>query len=193
MRDRKSIAIVSFLILFIISLSMINIVHADCKITNVRWGGPVNPPQTLYTTITNTNGKEGRHVDVTVAYWYPLGPYWVNVTAPGGKLTTRTYWVPAGESVTDKAVFANSIQTWKVDTIDYPTGETDEWRSDDFGATWKDKSGTIHKAQIVGGIIVPVDKFGLLAPYIGLASTILVATVATAVYVKRVKRRKEKQ
>jgi len=45
----------------------------------------------------------------------------------------------------------------------------------------------------VGGIVVPVDKFVLLAPYIGLASTILVATVATAIYVKRVKRRKEKQ
>jgi hypothetical protein len=45
----------------------------------------------------------------------------------------------------------------------------------------------------VGGIVVPVDKFGLLAPYIGLASTILVATAATAIYVKRVKHRKEKQ
>jgi hypothetical protein len=45
----------------------------------------------------------------------------------------------------------------------------------------------------VGGIVIPVDKFGLLAPYIGLASTILVATVATTVYFKRVKRRKEKQ
>jgi len=45
----------------------------------------------------------------------------------------------------------------------------------------------------VGGIVVPVDKFGLLAPYIGLSSTILVATVATAIYAKRVKRRKEKQ
>jgi len=32
-----------------------------------------------------------------------------------------------------------------------------------------------------------------LAPYIGLASTIVVATVAAAIYVKRVKRRKEKQ
>jgi hypothetical protein len=45
----------------------------------------------------------------------------------------------------------------------------------------------------VGGIVVPIDKFGLLAPYVGLASTILVATVATTVYVKRVKRGKEKQ
>jgi hypothetical protein len=45
----------------------------------------------------------------------------------------------------------------------------------------------------VGGIAISVDKFGLLAPYIGLASTILVATAATAIYVKRVKHRKEKQ
>jgi len=45
----------------------------------------------------------------------------------------------------------------------------------------------------VGGISIPVDKLGLLAPYIALASTILIATAATAIYVKRVKRRKEKQ
>jgi hypothetical protein len=45
----------------------------------------------------------------------------------------------------------------------------------------------------VGGIVIPVDKFALLAPYIGLASTVIVATVATAIYAKRVKRRKEKQ
>jgi len=45
----------------------------------------------------------------------------------------------------------------------------------------------------VGGIVTPIHKLGLLAPYIGLASTILVATVATTVYVKRIKRRKEKQ
>jgi hypothetical protein len=53
--------------------------------------------------------------------------------------------------------------------------------------------GTVNVSLPVGGIWIPVDKFGLLAPYIGLASTILVATAATAVYVKRVKRRKEKQ
>lgn len=42
----------------------------------------------------------------------------------------------------------------------------------------------------VGGIWIPVDKLGLLTPYIGVALTIL---VATAIYVKRVTRRKEKQ
>jgi hypothetical protein len=45
----------------------------------------------------------------------------------------------------------------------------------------------------VGGVVLPVDKSGLLAPYMGLASTIVVATVATAVYVKHVNRRKEKR
>jgi len=50
-----------------------------------------------------------------------------------------------------------------------------------------------HVCVPVGGISVPVDKFGLLTPYIGLTSTIMVATVATAIYVKHVKRRKEKQ
>ena len=45
----------------------------------------------------------------------------------------------------------------------------------------------------VGGVLIPVDKLSLLAPYIGLTSIILVASVASAIYVKRVKRRKEKQ
>ena len=55
------------------------------------------------------------------------------------------------------------------------------------------ESAAYTSKPAVGGIWIPVDKFGLLAPYIGVASTILVATVATAIYVKRVKRRKEKR
>ena len=50
----------------------------------------------------------------------------------------------------------------------------------------------VEHGGVVGGIWVPVDKFALLAPYIGLVSTIVAATVATAIYAKRVKRRKEK-
>jgi hypothetical protein len=46
---------------------------------------------------------------------------------------------------------------------------------------------------IVGGICIPINKLGLLAPYIGLASTTMIAAVATAFCVKRVRRRKEKQ
>jgi hypothetical protein len=47
---------------------------------------------------------------------------------------------------------------------------------------WETPSG-------VGGLQGPIDKLGLVAPYIGIASTIL---IATAIYVKRVKRRREK-
>jgi hypothetical protein len=62
----------------------------------------------------------------------------------------------------------------------------------------KDEQGTIigsmlatrHKVETVGGIVVPLDKLGLLAPFIGLASTVAVAAVATTIYVKR---KKEKQ
>jgi len=43
----------------------------------------------------------------------------------------------------------------------------------------------------VGGYVIPVDKFALLAPYIGLASTILIATVATIIYIKRFKKREQ--
>jgi hypothetical protein len=66
----------------------------------------------------------------------------------------------------------------------------------------KDELGNIVGAMLatrhtvgapVGGIVVPVDKLGSLAPYIGLPTTILVGTVATAVCVKRIKRREEKQ
>jgi plastocyanin len=42
----------------------------------------------------------------------------------------------------------------------------------------------------VGGIVVPVDKFGLLAPWIAIASIII---VATATYFRHVKHRKEVQ
>jgi parallel beta-helix repeat protein len=41
----------------------------------------------------------------------------------------------------------------------------------------------------VGGIWIPVDKLALLAPYIGLASTIILAIAVTAVFVKYKKKR----
>jgi hypothetical protein len=56
-----------------------------------------------------------------------------------------------------------------------------------------DCSGSSYWSTAVGGVVVAVDKLGLLAPYIGLVSTTIIATVATVIYVKRVKHRKEKQ
>jgi hypothetical protein len=52
---------------------------------------------------------------------------------------------------------------------------------------------TAYYDASVGGVVVPVDKFALLTPYIGLASTAMIGAVATAVCVRRVKRREEKQ
>jgi len=43
----------------------------------------------------------------------------------------------------------------------------------------------IHQPQPVGGIVIPVDKFVLLAPYIGLTSIIVAISVASVLYAKR--------
>jgi len=62
----------------------------------------------------------------------------------------------------------------------------------EVGATYDPPSAEYAEAK-GGGVVIRIDKFDLLAPYIGLASTIVVGTVAAAIYVKRVKHRKEKQ
>jgi len=54
-------------------------------------------------------------------------------------------------------------------------------------------SHNIQTHEFVGGTFIPIDKFGLLAPYIGLASTAMIGAVATVVYVRRAKRKEDKQ
>mgnify|MGYP006270856593 CR=1 FL=1 len=49
-------------------------------------------------------------------------------------------------------------------------------------------NGHVIQKTPVGGVWVPVDKLGLLAPYIALASTIISAVVVTAVLFKRKKK-----
>jgi hypothetical protein len=84
--------------------------------------------------------------------------------------------------------FASGIFTCKVVYLfDCPNVKM-EWGPIPFE---ENLTGRLYMA--VGGIVVPVDKFGLLAPYIGLPSAIVIGAVAAVVYVKRVKRRKEKQ
>jgi hypothetical protein len=43
---------------------------------------------------------------------------------------------------------------------------------------------TVSIEPMVGGFLIPVDKLGLLVPYLGVASTV-VATVVTTAYIKR--------
>ncbi|MEM2995805.1 MAG: hypothetical protein QXI91_07350 [Candidatus Bathyarchaeia archaeon] len=45
----------------------------------------------------------------------------------------------------------------------------------------------------VGGYVIPVDKIGLLAPYIVFASITVIALTATTIYIKRFKYKKQKQ
>ena len=72
------------------------------------------------------------------------------------------------------------------------TREVDERGSGD-GLTYTLVLDSTVFRYAVGGVWVPIDKFGLLAPYVGLASTVVVAIAATAIHVKLVKRRKEKR
>jgi len=97
-----------------------------------------------------------------------------------------------------KAIPSGAVQVW-VGTV---------WTLDGYSPypwkTYDDKGGSYYSFVSVpapdqtipptgvGGVVAPIDKLSLLAPYVGLASTIVVATAATAIYVKRVKRRKER-
>lgn len=45
----------------------------------------------------------------------------------------------------------------------------------------------------VGGIVVPIDKLGLLFPYIGVASVVIATVITTATCVRRFRHRKAQQ
>lgn len=74
-----------------------------------------------------------------------------------------------------------------VEIIHVPCKEGITAGADDPALSW---SLSIEDPPIVGGIALPVDKFALLAPWIGVASIII---VVTAIYFRRVKYRKEVQ
>jgi len=119
------------------------------------------------------------------------------------------YLMPYNISLTeyspDKAVLSTTTMTdnwgnlpitylWKPTESKY-IGKYNIWidRDNSGNYTEGDMVNYLKVQAPVGGVWVPVDKFVLLAPYIALASTILVATAAIAIYVKHVKRRNKKQ
>ena len=59
-----------------------------------------------------------------------------------------------------------------------------QWVGSD-GVTYQSTAGSLERVGAVGGIVFPVNKLGLLAPYIGLASVIAAATVFGVVYLRR--------
>jgi hypothetical protein len=128
--------------------------------------------------------------DVELGYTFPGGGHWVELVGAGtiGGVPWISYksdHVQCNDTTgTDRTDFSNLRDT-DGDGLLNLVNEANQPNADIV----------VSQSPVggVGGIVVSMDKFGLLVPYIGLASTILVATVATAVYVKRVKRRKEKQ
>ncbi|MDH5779260.1 MAG: S8 family peptidase [Candidatus Bathyarchaeota archaeon] len=110
--------------------------------------------------------------------------------------TISTQWVTVASGATKTLTFGwcpTKIGTFKIKakaTIGNCEHDTsDNTREDGYVAVIGTGPCVVG---VVGGYSIPVDKLALLAPYIGLASTIVVATVATVIYVKRVKHRKEK-
>jgi penicillin amidase len=137
------------------------------------------------------------------------GPYTVN---PGGHyhklIVTNVLFVGSGSSYrgiyectgnwTTSLIVVPPGESGKV--TGFPTSPTFDPHYNDTFPLWlntqytpclvnytiiKTYPWTIFMQQPVGGIWIPVDKFVLLAPYIALASTILIAIAATAIYVKR--------
>jgi hypothetical protein len=106
---------------------------------------------------------------------------------------------PTGYTTPHTFTNLSSTHTFTVTTTDLSGHEFSQWSTGNTSTTTSVSSGGTYTAYYyqqsssVGGFVIPVDKLGLLAPYIGLASTLIVATVATAVYVNRVKPKKKKQ
>jgi len=83
--------------------------------------------------------------------------------------------------------------TFTVPSTDASGHPFKQWNGGSTSTTTTVSSGGAYTAHYetpagVGGVVVPIDKLGLLAPYIGLASIILVGSVATAICIKHVKR-----
>jgi len=123
--------------------------------------------------------------------WYMMR-YWVDPQ-------TQTFQLDVYETGTGFVVSGNTYNfhgEWHGGLIVLPTfrlGDRDTVAGDhsyDHGEAFWDDVHVWFAPTGVGGVVVPIDKLGLLAPYIALASTILIATAATAIYVKR---RKKKQ
>lgn len=158
------------LVMATISL-LIGQVYADVKIDTVS-----KISERKVTVTLKNSGTEDRKVTVNYKE-YIAGQVVTDVT------TTVT--VPAGK--TKDVVFnalPESYVTHKVTTKDdSPKVETDE----------KEWTGTNPNATSVGGYSVPICESALLAPCIGITSTLAIATVATAICIRRIKHRKEKQ
>jgi hypothetical protein len=104
--------------------------------------------------------------------------------APGGSLFYVLFHCKAiGVSNLDFSFFIGPIDLFDAYDVKYR-----------FDLDFDTESAEVTQYTVEdGGFSILVDKFSLLAPYLGVTSMILVSTVAAAIYVKRIKRKKEDQ
>jgi len=144
---------------------------------------------------------------VFVSYYWEPEWVWLDIlpsiygftSPPAGR--NGPYPVNIVKTVTANAYSNYYFSSWIFNGAWHSSTNPEDFQLDN-NAPERDKSKLVHTLEAtyiyigpheyVGGIWVPVDRFGLLAPYIGLALIILVATVATATYAKRVKCRETK-
>ena len=171
-RELKNYTLRFLLVVALLSLVLPVALAADGKPTCASGGADVNGKRTY--TIHDDNGIKA-----------------VNIVDKDGNPIAGGYKLGNGAKDLEITVTTQKSDIKiKMDDSGTPTHHC-EWKDADGAAFTARKPD--NEWDIRGGLFMLVNKFGLLAPYIGLASTTMIGVAATFVYVKRVKRRKEKQ
>jgi hypothetical protein len=186
-------AIPFVILLSIILATFTNIAFADfyhytatcqivCTDQNVALGGELSSATISY------SGTPQPNIFMNVSLFYPFTHY-VTDGETYLRIYTDTPIVLPSPPYEVKVVTFKTILNWGL------PGEPTPFTYVAYGAPGYSIGGILYnyKSSSVGGVVVSVDKFVLLSPYIGLASTTMVGAVVTVAYFKRIKRRKEKQ
>lgn len=147
----------------------------------MEWGN-ITDPQAIEVRIRSYNyslktmefGVVDFHLTSTNAYaTYNSSSGWLTMLDPYADGMTCRRMEMNGGTFSSVATFTGNISDSQMDLLQ--------------------KSASLVSSEGVGGIYTPVDKLGILAPYFGLVSSILFATVAVAIYVRHFKPRKDKR
>ncbi len=153
-------------------------------ITYVRWTAGSGPfGGNLSITVED---QTGILYDVAFEWGYNgHDPYNNEIEKVG---TWPSAWYKSYNPLADPYLCVWSQPAFSLEFTPTGTARFTGWSGGSIASTEGDSLGMQYKITAVGGFWVPVDKLDLLAPYIGLASTIIAATAATAIYVKRRKK-----
>lgn|GEM_PF-5545904 len=190
--------IIAILLLATILMSVFVIarpqVHALSVVITVTFDGKLLHPSTWSV-----------HIKIVISLYAIKTLVLKPVTAVAGAFSNIAILLPGWTSSTDGQSYLNLTAPTAFNTTDdryignfdsvYSGPEVNNrftWQACDVnGAVIA--SGSVLDYGTVGGVVLPTPKFILLAPYFGLASAILAATLVSTLYLKRAKRREEKQ